>query len=841
MRHLFILIATLSLSLHGFDVPMELPRPDESSGDVTKPIKVYVLAGQSNMVGFGALGSRGPMYKNIYLSADPSVKPGRMPVGEDAILPFALYQGAEKGSPKGGVASIYKGALSASHDFASLEAIKEQTVALGTVAATLPTIGDGLTLVVKSFLEVPYEGKHEVHVGFEDSTHAVAMINGKEVYRKEVGGEKTVTPILLDKGTRYPLTITYHQGGSAALWLKHIELKGGGDLKTITQEGKFSWFAKEDGSWTVRNDVFYIDTRSGGTKAVPLSPRVNAKGKFLGPEIPFGYVMGAYHDEQVLLIESSIGNRALNFDFRPPSSGREDPENDFEGLEYRLMIEGVKKTLSDLGKVLPDYKGQGHEVVGFAWFQGHKDGGRPKEDYEKHLVNLIKDLRKDLGAPNMKAVVASVGFGGWNMGENYLPILEAQMAVGDPAQHPQFKGNVASVDTRDFWRNPGASPTGVGYHYNHNAETYALTGDALGRAMVGLLGGKAEELKMPPVPAKHPDVELIYSDEITNRNSTNDKKPTPEEYRAMATALKPIVIESMLPTFIQGAFGEGSRVPGDTVFRNIRKLSSQHSLPQLLGMAEYRSKNPPQSLYSQMDMLIRYYNALGNENYDWKPFGEDTRKAEWSYLSFDPPEKLEANVSGRLRKMTFPEGSSNWSAKDFDASAAGWKKGKAPFGQSDGQLLPRPKLKVGVPNCYMEWCQCDAMPGTLWEKEVLVMRRSFKIPPIKEGHVYRMILGGAGCDRSGEGFAIYVNGKLLKESKGGYAKNAGIRGAFISGEILEDFKKGTVEVAVLNHLRYTHMRNGTKYLGKPVPPNGQVTAWLEEAKLPEVVLAAIKK
>ncbi|NIP97377.1 MAG: hypothetical protein GWO24_29650, partial [Akkermansiaceae bacterium] len=70
------------------------------------------------------------------------------------------------------------------------------------------------------------------------------------------------------------------------------------------------------------------------------------------------------------------------------------------------------------------------------------------------------------------------------MDPGHFMTWEAQMAVGDPEQHPEFAGNVASVDTRPFWRSRGESPTNTGYHYNHNAETYVLTGDALGRAMV---------------------------------------------------------------------------------------------------------------------------------------------------------------------------------------------------------------------------------------------------------------------------------------------------------------------------------------------------------------------
>ena len=347
-------------------------------------------------------------------------------------------------------------------------------------------------------------GTHEIHTGFEESTHAVVTLAGKEVYRKEPGKEAVVTPVPLERGDRYPVTITYMKGGSAAFWLKHIDLLGQGDLTTLIQQGKYSWFADDDGEWTVRNDVTYWETRisPAGGKGGPLSTSSN--GRFIGPEVPFGYVMGTYHEEPVLLIESSMGNRALSFDFRPPSSGKTEEEkaNQFCGLEYDLMVKGVHDTLKNIDKIVPGYQGQGYEIVGFVWFQGHKDKGVPKAVYEKHLVNLIQDLRKEFKTPDLRAVVATVGFGGMKMDPGHFMTWEAQMAVGDPKQHPEFKGTVASVDTRPFWRSRGESPTNTGYHYNHNAETYVLTGDALGRAMVGLLGGKAEKLTIPAKP-KH--------------------------------------------------------------------------------------------------------------------------------------------------------------------------------------------------------------------------------------------------------------------------------------------------------------------------------------------------
>ena len=47
---------------------------------------------------------------------------------------------------------------------------------------------------------------------------------------------------------------------------------------------------------------------------------------------------------------------------------------------------------------------------------------------------------------------------------------------------------MASVETRPFKRTNEESPSGFGYHWNHNAESHFLVGDAMGRAMLKMLG-----------------------------------------------------------------------------------------------------------------------------------------------------------------------------------------------------------------------------------------------------------------------------------------------------------------------------------------------------------------
>jgi len=110
------------------------------------------------------------------------------------------------------------------------------------------------------------------------------------------------------------------------------------------------------------------------------------------------------------------------------------------------------------------------------------------------MVNFINDVRKDLGVPNLPFVIGGSGFGGWNQRvTRRLQISAAQQAA---AQRAEFKGNVLYVETRGFYRPREQSPTGFGYHWNCNAETYYLIGEGMGMAMVELLGGP----KAPPIP-----------------------------------------------------------------------------------------------------------------------------------------------------------------------------------------------------------------------------------------------------------------------------------------------------------------------------------------------------
>lgn len=459
-----VAMAILVLPAAAREMPAELPDPDGKAPDTSKPVKVYILAGQSNMLEMGEVGARSSRHQGFFLSADPD-------------------------AAQGVTVSVYKGKYSPDADYDKLKPELTETNAIGkNHEKQFATIPGEHTQVVRGYIEVKTSGRYKFNPGYGHGSYNVTEMDGKEVYRRNPGKDPVRTEVTLEGGKRYAIRIIYFGKSQKSFWVIRQDLPG--TLTTLTkQEKKFPHLVDDNGDWTVRNDVYYYDARIH-FKGGPLTV-----GKGIGPELQFGHVMGHYHDEQVLVIKTAMGNRALAWDFRPPSSGKlpDIPEDlkKWEGLEYRLMVEGVRKTLDNIATILPNYKGQGYEIAGFGWFQGHKDGGKQEwtDKYESNLVNLIKDVRAEFKVPKLPVVVATVAFGGREMKGRYLQILEAQMAVsGEKGKYPEFAGNVLSVDTRDFWRSVEESPSNQGYHYNRNAETYVLVGDALGRGMRQLLG-----------------------------------------------------------------------------------------------------------------------------------------------------------------------------------------------------------------------------------------------------------------------------------------------------------------------------------------------------------------
>jgi len=304
-----------------------------------------------------------------------------------------------------------------------------------------------------------------------------------------------------------------------------------------------------DGSWAVRSDVtIYWNAKE--KKSGPLTVGWGASEHEIGPELMFGTIVGDRFDEPVLLIKTAWGGKSVWCDFRSPSAGpmsweeqrilQRNPDRK-PGEFYRRMIREVKDALAHLADIVPGYHGQGYELAGFVWVQGWNDfcewhlqldgkrvGMALIERYPHNLAAMIRDLRRDLGAPELPVAIAELGIGGQEMARRaqnpndreaaaMMKFRAAQRAV---AEDPSLK-RVVFVPTADFWdtrlqelreisdrwwnekRKRGIKDTeenqlptkalndeylrlgGHWYcHYNGSAANYSLIGYALAKALL---------------------------------------------------------------------------------------------------------------------------------------------------------------------------------------------------------------------------------------------------------------------------------------------------------------------------------------------------------------------
>ena len=213
-------------------------------------------------------------------------------------------------------------------------------------------------------------------------------------------------------------------------------------------------------------------------------------GPKIGPELTFGIYTQKLTNAPVLIIKTAWGGKSINTDFRPPSAGPyefndqqvarlKEQGKDLEqakaakaeatGKYYRLMIDHVRFVLSDLQRVCPDYDPElGYELAGFVWFQGWNDmvdrstyPDRDKPDgyaeYSIVMTDFIKDVRRDLRAPKLPFVIGVLGVGGpvanYSDGERRYAGIHTNFrsAMAAPASNPQFRGNVSAVLTENYW------------------------------------------------------------------------------------------------------------------------------------------------------------------------------------------------------------------------------------------------------------------------------------------------------------------------------------------------------------------------------------------------------
>ena len=301
---------------------------------------------------------------------------------------------------------------------------------------------------------------------------------------------------------------------------------------------------------------------------------------------------------------------------------------------------------------------------------------------------------------------------------------------------------------------------------------------------------------------KFPDVILPYKELFLNADPSDFG---PE----LKKAITPIIMNELVPEYVG---------------KNRRRLQDAASLE--------KQSSRPGGKQDSIDELVALYTRAGHEEYQWKMF-LNLRNADWQYHSFDPiPEERQPwdHLVTRYREVTLPMGMEEWFQPGFEWRKAGWKTGKSPFGHFNGKI-PKGVLSKCHDGCVGPICYGTLGANTLWEKEVFMMRKQVKVPKLKEGHRYRIIVNHRTRVGNGGGFAIYVNGRKLSEMKNCIGRGGGEQqyGGFITADFLNEFDGEEVTLAAISFLRYND-----KYKAKPTEkmPNGLISIHIQEQKLP---------
>ena len=208
--------------------------------------------------------------------------------------------------------------------------------------------------------------------------------------------------------------------------------------------------------------------------------------------------------EEKIKVADGKAKKKLRKPRKPRQPKKPKPFNmDDAGVNYRMMNEKVSEVLGNLKKYHPDYNEKaGYEIAGFVWFQGFNDKFNPEYhgNYTENMKLFIQDVRKEFKAPKMPFIIGVLGTG---KTEEKVDQSAVSVAQREAAKAPEFKGNVLAVESyteyaldtlkvyNSGWADHYCHWDTVGsdrpYHYLGSGKFFVRFGDALATAMVELI------------------------------------------------------------------------------------------------------------------------------------------------------------------------------------------------------------------------------------------------------------------------------------------------------------------------------------------------------------------
>jgi len=187
-----------------------------------------------------------------------------------------------------------------------------------------------------------------------------------------------------------------------------------------------------------RQDVWCV---SAGKVSGPLRPGYGYGEGSFGLELTMGQVLGDAVEDPIVLFKTSTGGTTLHKHWRPPSAVQR--AGGEVGPLYTRMIRRFHNMLANREEAFGAFKGHPVELAGFVWFQGENDccakdesGKGYWEHYEPNLRDLIRDVRRDVGVPDLPVLIIQINDGCWdglpNRGGTVLRPIQQKVAESTP-------------------------------------------------------------------------------------------------------------------------------------------------------------------------------------------------------------------------------------------------------------------------------------------------------------------------------------------------------------------------------------------------------------------------
>lgn len=435
-----------------------------TSGSAGEKLKVFILSGQSNMVGHGRGHTIATLYKNGMAKDAGFVK---MVFTEDMSKAFeeALTRGRKIDDISGGINYPVLKKMKDGAEKTALEArinklvdahnaYKEKVIAACNVSdrVYIASIAD----------KNQKSGRLGVGYGADDVKIGPEYGFGLSI------AQKVKQPILLIKAAWGGKSLAYDFRPPSAPDFKTT--KAYADMVEAAKQRQIN-YEKAVKSFPEREKQYAVDLAAYNEKTKTATDQ--EKRKLRKPREP-----------------------------KPPRKPKT-PNLDNAGHFWREMVKHVDSVLADPKKHHPDYDAEkGYEIAGFVWFQGFNDQFNPEfhGHYEENMKLFIKDVRSTFNTPDMPFVIGVLGTGKTKEKVDANEVSQAQRtAAADPA----FQDTVTAVESYTEYSHVADKVFAKGwpqhyhewdtvgsdrpYHYLGSGAFFVRLGDSFATAMAGMM------------------------------------------------------------------------------------------------------------------------------------------------------------------------------------------------------------------------------------------------------------------------------------------------------------------------------------------------------------------